>query len=168
MKVYKIISVLLITLLIVNCDNEDDSSDPPPNIDLKADAITFSVESISQFTGDATIKGIITNIGDDFSSGEGQQIIRLYERQLGTPTNQSGELVASVSFQSLAAGENLEVSYTRLWNRSSPAEGEFPPDYILRIEYDPDLLIDGNDNNNDSNVENNTITESGSAINDLF
>ena len=89
---------------MVSFDNDDDSSNEPPDIDLIADSITFSLETISQFTGDATITGTLTNIGDDFSSGVGQQNIRLYERQLGVP--QPGDLLASVSFQSLAAGKS--------------------------------------------------------------
>jgi len=166
MKFSKTLILILITFILLSCDNEDDSSTTEPNIDLKADSITFSVEPITQFTGDVTITGTITNIGDDFSSGVGQQNIRLYQKQLGAA--EPGDLVASVSFQSLEAGESIQVSYTRFWNRSSPAEGEFPPDYILLIDYDPDLLIDGNDNNDDSNTENDTLIKSGSAINDLF
>ena len=165
------ITIITLSLLtFTSCDSDDDSDNTPetPFIDLKADAITFSVEPTSQFEGYATITGSIVNIGDNFSSGTGQQIISLYERSLGTPTNQPGDLVASLDFTSLAAGEKLEVSYTRTWNSSSPAEGEFAPEYILRIDYDPDLLLDSNVHNNDSNNTNDSILVSGHIINSMF
>ncbi|WP_179020428.1 hypothetical protein [Winogradskyella forsetii] len=168
MKIYKISILMLMSLLMVNCDSDDDSSNEVPQIDLKAEFILFSVEPTTQFAGTATITGIVKNIGDDFNSGAGQQTISLYERSLGTPTNQSGNLVASLNFETLAANETLEVSYSRPWNSSSPAEGEFPPEYILVISYDPDLFLDGNLNNDDTNTANNEILVSGSLINTMF
>ena len=157
-------------MAFASCDPSDDVDDTPatPAIDLKAEHIIFSVEPTSEFAGHATITGNIVNIGDNFSSGTGQQILRLYERQLGAPTTQLGDLVASLNFTALPAGERLEVSYTRPWNASSPAEGEFPPEYILVIDFDPDILSDGNVHNDDSNSSNNKIEVSGILINSMF
>lgn len=170
-KALKFLTVFVFALFaFTSCDPSDDSEDTPetPSIDLKAEFIIFSVEPTSQFAGNATITGNIVNIGDNFTSGTGQQIIRLYERSLGTPTNQPGTEVASLAFTSLAAGEKLEISYTRAWNSSSPAEGEFAPDYILLIDYDPDLHIDSNEHNDDSNNANNRILVNGHLINSMF
>lgn len=168
MKSLKILSIFILSIALFSCDPEEDTPTTPPNIDLIAEFIIFSVEPTSQFAGNATITGNIKNIGDDFISGAGQQSILLYERALGIPTSQPGTLVASLDFTTLAANQTLEVSFTRPWNSSSPAEGEFPPEYILRISYDPDLYIDGNLNNDDSDASNNEVLVSGSLINTMF
>jgi hypothetical protein len=170
-KTLKVLTVFVFALFtLTSCDPEDVNADDPetPSIDLKADAINFSVNPITPFAGDATITGSILNIGDDFRSGAGQQIIRLYERSLGTPTDQPGQEVARLEFSALDAGETLEVSFTRPWDSSSPAEGEFAPEYILVIDYDPDLQIDGNVHNNDNNSANNRILVNGHIINSMF
>lgn len=113
----------------------------------------------------ATITGTVKNIGTkDFSSSEGQQFIYLYEKPLGGTATP----LLSLPFTNLAAGDSLFVTYTRNWDASSPVEGEFPPDYILSIMYDPDITTDGNENNDDVNNDNNSLTKSGSTINDLF
>ena len=166
MKTLKILTLFLFCTTIFSCEPDEDT--PTPNIDLEAELIIFSVEPTSQFAGNATITGIVKNIGDNFSSGSGQQTILLYERSSGTPTTQLGNLVASLAFTTLSPDETLEVSYTRPWNSSSPAEGEFPPEYILIISYDPDLYIDGNVNNDDSNHTNDELIVSGSIINTMF
>ncbi|WP_299224012.1 hypothetical protein [uncultured Aquimarina sp.] len=164
MKTLKILSILFFSLLLCACPN--DSIDPG-TIDLEATSIIFSIVKDEDFTGTATITGTITNIGDaDFSSSSGQQVIYLYERNLGTTA--PGNLVGTVNFTNIPAGETLTVTYSRPWNSSSPAEGEFPPDYSIALDYDSDIFIDGNDNNNDEDLTNNELTVSGSGINDLF
>jgi len=165
MKTLKILSILFFSLLLCGCP-PDDSIDNE-KIDLEATTITFSIVKDDDFTGTATITGTITNIGDaDFSSSSGQQAIRLYQRDLGAPA--PGDLVSTVNFTNIPVGETLTISYSRPWNSSSPAEGEFPPDYSIALDYDPDIFIDGNDNNNDEDLTNNNLTVSGSGINDLF
>ena len=154
-------------MIFISCDPIDD--DPKPTIDLKAESITFSVvKTTDDYHGVATIKGTVKNVGDDFASGDGQQTIYLYERSLGTPTNQLGIEVAKKPFKNLSAGEILEVTFSRNWYSASPAEGEFPPEYILIISFDPDLYIDGNLNNDDTNHANDELLKSGSGINALF
>ncbi len=167
-KTLKLLSVFVFALFTCTSCDPEDVNDETPSIDLKADEINFSVDPITSFAGNATITGTVLNVGDDFRSGAGQQIIRLYERSLGTPTDQPGQEVARLEFTSLDAGETLEVSFTRPWDSSSPAEGEFAPEYILIIDYDPDLPIDGNVHNNDSNNANNRLLVSGHVINSMF
>ncbi|PSN15282.1 hypothetical protein C7293_07985 [filamentous cyanobacterium CCT1] len=143
------------------------SAEPPPAEppDLSASAIEFNLgQRTSQFAGRVQIVGTVTNLGGDFSSAPGQQQIQLYEVFSGARS----QLVASQSFQNLAAGNTLRVVYERDWNASSPAEGEFPPGYRLVIAYDPDILQDGNPSNDDSNRQNNQLDRSGSDINGLF
>ena len=166
----KSLVLIATTIFLISCDPTDYTPvvDETPSIDLSAEAISFSITKTTQWEGTATITGTIKNIGDHFSSGTGQQAIYLYERNLGTPTTQQGNLVATKSFSELASNGTLEVSFTRPWNSSSPAEGEFAPEYILVLSYDPDLFIDGNKNNDDTNHENDQIMESGIEINNLF
>ena len=166
MKKLKILTLLLTTALFIACDS-DDTTEPLSTIDLEATSIIFSIVNDDDFTGTATITGTITNIGDEnFSSSNGQQIINLYQRNLGAPA--PGDLVGIVEFTNLNASETLTIEYARPWNSSSPAEGEFPPDYQIVLSYDPDIFIDGNDANNDLDLTNNELTVSGSGINDLF
>ncbi|MHA7058627.1 hypothetical protein ACWGOQ_0015490 [Aquimarina sp. M1] len=168
MKTLKILSVVLLTALFISCDSDDDAA-ALGTIDLEASSITFSIvrDGSSDFTGTATITGTVTNTGEsDFNSSTGQQAILLYQRNLGAPA--PGDLVGTVNFTDLAVGETLTVSYMRPWNSSSPAEGEFPPDYRIVLSYDPDIFIDGNDHNNDEDLSNNDLTVSGSGINDIF
>lgn len=164
----KFFMLLVLAVSLFSCEPDDNPDLPNPSIDLKAEFIIFSVDPTSDFAGDATITANIINIGDDFRSGAGQQSMLLYEKQLGVPSDQPGDLVARLDFTSLAAGDKLEVSYRRPWNASSPAEGEFPPEYILVISYDPDLYADSNVHNDDTNSANDKITVSGSLINQMF
>jgi len=153
-------------ILFVACDSDDDSI-LISSIDLEATSITFSITKDTDFTGTATIKGVITNIGDaDFNSSIRQQTINLYQRNLGAPA--PGDLVEVVRFANISAGDSLAISYTRPWNSASPAEGEFPPEYRIVLDYDSDIFIDGNDHNNDRDLTNNELTVSRSRINDLF
>ena len=165
MKTLKLIVLASIAIIAISCDDDDPVS--ALDIDLQATAINFSIEKETDFTGTATITGIVTNIGsENFVSTTNQQRILLYERPFGSST--AGTLIGEVNFTSLNAGEQLTISYTRNWDASSPGEGEFPPNYVLQIAYDPDITIDGNENNDDKNLSNNSLTESGTAINDLF
>jgi len=131
-------------------------------IDLTAIAINFSVPKCKdRFNGTVLIEGIVKNTGGlAWTTGANQQSALLYEDNGGRL-----QLVASQPFQNLAPGAEVKVSYTRAWNRSSPAEGEFPPKYVLVIGFDPDIYIDGNDNNDDSNYNNNRLTKSSAEVN---
>lgn len=165
MKKSKLLFPLLFVVFatFISCDNDN------PDVDLQAADLTFTATGIDpnlqDFEGTAVITGYVTNIGmDNYVSGANQQTINIDEVSLGgARTN-----VASLSFSNLNAGDTLVVSYSRNWNISSPAEGEFPPNYELYISLDPDIFIDGNKENDDTNQTNNQITESGQQINDLF
>ncbi|RZS92160.1 hypothetical protein [Aquimarina brevivitae] len=157
-------TILVLIFLLASCEDDDVAIQ---DIDLATTAINFSIEKETDFAGTATITGIITNIGsENFTSSDNQQFIGLYERVPGASA--PGVLVATANFNSLISGGQLSVSYTRTWDASSPSEGEFPPTYTLVITYDPDIFIDGNENNDDINLENNSLSQSGSAINDLY
>jgi hypothetical protein len=137
------------------------------DIDLAAESINFSVvKVIDQFNAVVKIEGVVRNIGRlRYTSGANQQSVRLYEQNGGLGTRR---LLASRSFQNLAPNATVKVSFTRNWNKSSPAEGEFPPTYVLVIGFEPDISIDGNTNNDDSNADNNSFTKSSREINTMI
>lgn len=164
----RILFAAALVLGMTSCDPDDMVVEATPSIDLAAEDISFSITKTGNFTGVATITGTIRNTSDDYVSADGQQSLYLYERSLGTPTDQPGTLVAQRAFTNLAKDATLTVSYSRDWNASSPAEGEFPPEYILVISYDPDIYLDGNKHNDDNNTANDELLASGSGINDLF
>ncbi|MGC4086786.1 MAG: hypothetical protein QM756_02595 [Polyangiaceae bacterium] len=118
----------------------------------------------STFRGLIEIKASVKNVGLPYVTGPNQQLLNLYEIVPGS----TPRLVASQPFANLASGEVASVSITRLWNSSSPAEGEFPPSYRAVISYDPDIAIDGNTRNDDCHPENNSIERSGTAINAML
>jgi len=130
-------------------------------IDPAAQSLDFVlVRRTARFRGVVRITGVVKNLGRaNFLSGPRQQSVHLY---------QDNRIVATRAFQTLGAGATLAVAFERAWDASSPAEGEFPPQYKLVLSYDPDIAIDGNINNDDCNSRNNLLTRSGSAINALF
>lgn len=130
-------------------------------IDPAATQVGFRVLSrTSTYRGRVQIVGTIKNLGrQSFLSRYGQQAVYLYE---------DSRVVARRSFTSLAPGASLSLAYQRNWDASSPAEGEFPPTYKVVISYGPDIYIDGNPNNDDCRSQNNQLSKSGTAINQLF
>lgn len=161
-----------------NCDGRFDSSDlvraladgayerRSPIVDLAARQIEANIlRSISPFVAEIAVVGYVRNVGTlDYQSNPTQQVARLYEINPGG----APRLVASQPFANLAPGQEIAVRYTRRWDRSSPAEGEFPPTYRLVIEFDPDIAVDGNPLNDDRVQPNNATEMLGTQINDLF
>lgn len=154
-------NLLLAGFIMAGCDDKDEEPTPELNIDLAAHTLDFEIEKTQEFTGIVTITGTIKNIGDDFRSREGQQAVHLLEKPAG-----SGKsiMLDTKEFSDLDAGETLEISFQREWY----AGMEFPPSFIVRVSYDPDIYIDGNEQNDDSNSANNTIERSGQEISEMF
>lgn len=164
-NLFRVFGVILILGTIASCDPEEEK----PNVDLAVTDIIFETEGIDpvmqDFDGTAIITVLIENIGeDDYISGANQQGLYIYQvdgYQVGSYE------VLYEGFGNLQAGETISISYTRNWNISSPAEGEFPPNYRAVIGFDPDIRIDGNLDNDDADPTNNERTESGDQLNQL-
>ncbi|MBF6627609.1 MAG: hypothetical protein PHS71_07785 [Proteiniphilum sp.] len=158
MKNFYFLSLWLL-ISLGSCDSETPEAEP--HIDLAAESLEFSLEQTEPFVGNVTITGIVKNIGDPYHSSEGQQTLFLIEKPAaGDPVT-----LISKDFKDLDAGETLEITYqVQKWRSSQ----EFPPDYILRISFDPDLYIDGNPHNDDANQHNNTLEKEGEEIKQLF
>ncbi len=161
-KLLMCISFIATSLFLGGCNDDNDSPRKP---NLSADRIDFAILRRDNLTsGRVRITGVVKNIGADFLSNPGQQAILLYEQAPGAAFPAAP--VARLDFETLLAGEELTVQYTREWNSSM--QSEFPFDYILMVSLDPDILIDANPDNDDVTPANNTLTVSGSGINTLF
>lgn len=130
-------------------------------IDPAAARIDFQVLSrTSQFRGRVRVTATVKNVGHlPFISRTGQQTALLYSDRT---------LIARRDFVNLAVGQAFTFTYDRNWDSSSPAEGEFPPQYRLVVTYDPDIYIDGNSQNDDCSNANNNRVRSGVDINALL
>ncbi len=126
-----------------------------------------AASSLDTTRGTAHITAVVKNLGDvPYSTRAGQQNVQLFEWPLGRAT--AGPPKKVCEFGNLAVNQEVKCQYDRPWDCSSPAEGEFPPNYKAMIVYDPDIRLDGNPKNDDVNSKNNSLQVSGSAINDRF
>lgn len=161
-----IMCIVTMMVIVISCDKDKDE-DPVmvPNVDLKAEGISYELAPNGedcQCSGLVRLTGRVKNIGkDNFSSSNGQQVIYLIKKPLGSTQE---TILAEVRFNELAAGQELTVTTVIRWDVAI----EFQPEFILRIAYDPDILIDGNLNNDDGVSNNNSFTLSGFDINQLF
>lgn len=133
------------------------------DVDLAAYQINVSVISASSDTkAKLKIEGVVKNVGRlAYSSAAGQQVALLYEEVPGS----APRLMATRNFQNLAVNASTSLSFTKEWDKKAYAE--FPPNYYLIVTFDPDLYIDGNNNNDDAVAANNKITKPGSDINSM-
>ncbi len=131
--------------------------------DLAVVDIKFSiVRKYSQFRGKVRITGVVKNVGNaDYISHPNQQMIVM---DMGDPTHP----LKTKNFQNLKAGETITINYEMDWNSSSPNEGEFPPTFKVYLTYDPDIGADNLKTNDDCNPNNNSMSKSGKAINDML
>ncbi|MFQ5430819.1 MAG: hypothetical protein ACE5E1_10970 [Phycisphaerae bacterium] len=137
----------------LTCPSNCEEGDANPAVDR----IDFSLLSTSSpTTGTVRIEGVVENKGSGtFDSSPGQQSVQLYQ---GTT------LLAQQDFEDLAPGATVTVSHDMAWNTAT----EFPPTFRVIIAYDPDIFIDGNDNNDDCANSDNLLERSGGDINALF
>ncbi len=134
----------------LTCPDNCETTDPNPAVDR----IDFEV--LESFPPMIRITGVVENKGGGtFDSSAGQQSVQLY---------QDTTLLETQEFEDLAAGATVSVTHVISWNTSN----EFPPTFRVIIVYDPDISIDGNDNNDDCATSDNVMEKTGSEINDLF
>jgi hypothetical protein len=157
------LATMILVLSALSSCNKGEEPDTPI-IDLEASTIDYELDALGgcQCTGTVRLTGKVKNIGNtNFSSGPKQQFIQLIQKPLGTSTE---TVIKHHEFSTLAADAEIEVTIVIPWDVAI----EFQPEYILRISYDPDIYIDGNSNNDDTNSTNNTFTLSGFDINGVF
>jgi|TARA_B100001059_G_C17633760_1_gene475756 hypothetical protein len=159
MRTIKIFSIVILSFFLSSCDKDDD----PQTIDLEATTIDYElVGTTSPTTGEVRLTAIVTNIGNsNFNSSSGQQFIQLSRRELGSTAE---TVLETNNFTVLNRGDEITLVVVINWNTAI----EFQPEFILRISYDPDILLDDNPNNDDTNSTNNSFVLSGFDINGLF
>ncbi len=125
-------------------------------VDPVAESITVSgVRANGDGTYDFSLRGTVVNRGSsDWHSRPGQQAAHL---------SQGANLRAVARFPSLAAGARVNTSFARV-ERWLPSQ-EFQQGFELRISYDPDIFIDGNERNDDCQLRNNQTSISVAEIN---
>lgn len=160
MKSKLVLPILALSICVLpglTCPSDCGETEPNPAVDR----IDFTLVSGGGTMGDVRIDGVVENKGGGtFDSSAGKQSVQLLE---GSGINFT--VVATQDFEDLAPGETVTVSFTKVgWSTVN----EFPPDYRVFIVYDPDISMDGNDNNDDCATSDNTLERSGSEINDLF
>ncbi len=132
---------------------------PPPTLptailskrctDPAAHRINFQVSG-----GRKSIKitGVVKNLGGPYETRSNQQQMSLYE---------GGRQIATAPFGNLAPGQEVSV-VAELVGPNLPPGMPLPTHvYKLIISYDPDILLDGNKQNDDCNIGNNTKSRSG-------
>lgn len=131
-------------------------------------AVSLSARIIhrdNQWSGRVEIVGLVRNIGRGaYHPGRRRQLVELTEQVPGG----RARIVKSQWFSNLRPGETVKVRYRRHWNSSSPAEGEFPPTYVLSIVYKPAPGKGESGPSVDCHLSNNRKTMSGTEINRLF
>ncbi|MCB9853447.1 MAG: hypothetical protein H6819_10160 [Phycisphaerales bacterium] len=154
------ISVVLLLLPISGLTCPEDCLEGQPNpavISIDFNLVSRDTDS----TGTVEIVGTVENLGSGtFDSAAGQQAVQIW----AGPSLTSLNMLASQPFEDLAPGAQVSVSYELEWNTSN----EFPPIYRVILSYDPDIYIDGNDDNDDCATSDNALQRDGSEINDLF
>lgn len=143
------------------CPNQVDdgvASRCPQAPDPRAREIEYSLVNLTgPGQGLVLIKGTIENYGTlPYLSSPGQQGLQLWE---------NGVMVATQNFQNLAIDETATIEYQRSWTKG----GEFmPTQYQLIITYDPDIFDDGNSDNDDCRLLNNSLIRGTAGLDSLF
>jgi hypothetical protein len=132
---------------------------PPCNgPDLQGASIDYEkLIDLSDTSGIVRITGTVRNRGaSDFDSGEGQQSLLLFE---------DTTLVSSVDFEDVPRDGIVQVTFDRVWS----TQDEFrPASYTVDITYDPDIFIDGNENNDDCRTSNDDFSRDTTGLDELF
>jgi hypothetical protein len=125
--------------------------------DPRVERIEFElVEQSGTTAGTVLVRGVVTNHGlGDWVSGVQQQSARLYV---------DGVEQASVNFPTLASGESVEVEV-----EVSFANEFIPSQVTVLITYDPDILLDASEDNDDCNYGNNeAFTDFADGVSEWF
>lgn len=131
-----------------------------PRIDPAVTALSVRLlKKLSAHEARIAIVGYVKNIGNkDFKSSPNQQSATLVQK---IPGVRVPELLMQRKFTVLPAGEGFIVSHTLNWRPSQ----EFPPSFELYLNYDPDIRLDDNPQNDDAISTNNSKQIDGLKLN---
>jgi hypothetical protein len=131
-----------------------------PRIDPAVTALKVRMlKRLSPYEARIAIIGYVKNIGNkDFKSSPNQQSATLVKK---IPGVRAPQLLKQRKFTVLPAGKGFTVSYVMNWQTSQ----EFPPSFELYLNYDPDIRLDGNPQNDDAVSTNNSKQIVGGKLN---
>lgn len=110
----------------------------------------------NRFQGTIQLKAVLKNIGTaNYVSRSNQQSVQIH---------QGRRLLKNERFGNLRKGEVKIIAVQMPWN----AAGEFQQNLKASIVYDPDIRMDGNKQNDDCNMRDNTKTIAPARVNRLF
>lgn len=116
------------------------------------------VRKLSSNSAQIKLVGVVQNVGSQhFVSGPNQQSVRMYEKVPGRTVDR---VVATKAFTRLNSGDTLMLEYSLPWSSSV----EFPADFRVQIDYDPDIYSDSTTQNDDARTQNNSVTIKGTRI----
>ena len=117
----------------------------------------FSVrvmEKVSRWQFRVRLTATVKNVGQgDYISGANQQSMTIM------PVGAS-RASKTLRFQNLRVGQSASISHDFTFSLSD----EFPTNWVARVGFDPDIYIDGNRRNDDTNRANNARTITASKI----
>ncbi len=125
--------------------------------DLRVGINVTNVHKNSNGTFNYKINASVINVGTaHYVSRRNQQTLNLYQG--------NSRLVKIWGFSRVNRGQTLKFSKSF----SNQPGGEFVPSYKAMLSFDPDIYIDGNRANDDSNRNNNKATLSSSTLSSAF
>lgn len=112
---------------------------------------------------DFRLTATVRNVGlAAYASGHNQQSVVITRKPIGgAPVS-----IGSGNFPNLAAGAERTVTSSVQTNWSLGAE--FPPNFDVRITYDPDIRLDGNPHNDECSSRNNVMKLNGTQVLNLL
>lgn len=130
----------------------------PPCRDPAAVYLMSQVVFQRQDAGQIQLTGQVVNRGNAaFVSPPQQARVKILESR---PQGGAPIILADKPLDNLPAGHALGIQVRRAWTRNV----QFPPTFSLILSYDPDILHDGNPENDDCNMSNNQIDLQGAII----
>jgi len=129
--------------------------------DLAADIKCELISKRNNFNGRVKITGTVKNIGKKVWRCSASQARALLEEKA---PGARPRVLKSEALTRLNLNQTIILEYSLDWYTAN----EFPPDYTIRIDLDPDILMDQNPENDDCNSENNHKELKATTINSLF
>jgi len=129
--------------------------------DLAANIKCELISKRDNFNGRIKITGIVKNVGKKVWRCSASQARTLLEEKA---SGARSRVIKSEALTRLNPNQTITLEYSLDWYTAN----EFPPDYTIRIDLDPDILKDQNPENDDCNSENNHKELKATTINNLF